>query len=59
METITILAATGFIFILIVLIAPALKKVVIKLSVLALILTVLFFNLVIDIARAIKYVTIG
>ena len=40
-------------------ILPTLKKVVINLSTLILILTVIFINLVRDIARAIKYVTIG
>ena len=45
MKTITILAT--------------LKKVVINLSVLALILAVLFINLIKDIKRATKYVTIG
>ena len=66
MTTITILAAVlftialiGIIFGLIVLILPTLKKVVINLSVLALILAVLFINLIKDITRAIKYVTIG
>ena len=66
MEALTILAAVlftialiGFIFGLIVLILPTLKKVVINLSVLALILAVLFINLIKDIKRATKYVTIG
>ena len=66
MTTITILATViltiaviWFIFGLIVLILPTLKKVVINLSTLILILTVLFINLVRDIARATKYVTIG
>ena len=63
MATITILetvlftiAVIGFIFGLIL---PTLKKVVINLSVLALILAVLFINLIKDIKRAVKYVTIG
>ena len=66
MTTLTILATvlsaiavTWFIFGLILLILPTLKKVVINLSALALILTVIFINLVRDITRAIKYVTIG
>ena len=66
MTTITILAAvlftiatTGFIFGLIALILPTVKKAVINLSVLALILAVIFINLVRDITKAIKYVTIG
>ena len=40
-------------------ILPTLKKVVINLSALVLILAVLFINLIKDIKRAIKYVTIG
>ena len=66
MEALTILATVlfkialiGFIFGLIVLILPTLKKVVINLSVLELILAVLFINLIKDITKAIKYVTIG
>ena len=66
MTTLTILATVlfrivliGFIFGLILLILPTLKKVVINLSVLALILAVLFINLIKDITIAIKYVTIG
>ena len=66
MTTITILAATlfiisliGFIFGLILLILPTVKKAVINICALTLILAVLFINLVRDIARAIKYVTIG
>ena len=66
MTTLTILTTglfaivlIGFIFGLILLILPTLKKVVINLSVLILILAVIFFNLVIDITKAIKYVTIG
>ena len=53
------IALIGFFLGLIVLILPTLKKVVINLSVLALILAVLFINLVRDITKAIKYVTIG
>ena len=53
------IALIGFIFGLIVLILPTLKKVVINLSTLILILTVLFINLMKDIKRAVKYVTIG
>ena len=66
MATLTILATVlfeialvGFIFGLILLILPTLKKVVINLSVLALILAVIFINLIKDIKRAVKYVTIG
>ena len=66
MTTTTILASTLFIISLvsfllglIVLILPTVKKAVINISALILILTVLFFNLVLDIAKAIKYVTIG
>ena len=66
MTTITIFAAVlftialiGFIFGLIVLILPTVKKAVINICALTLILAVLFINLVRDIARAIKYVTIG
>ena len=66
MTTITIfpavlftIALIGFAIGLIALILPTLKKVVINLSALALILTVIFINLVRDIARATKYVTIG
>ena len=53
------IALIGLTIGLIVLIAPIVKKVVINISALTLILAVLFFNLVLDIARAIKYVTIG
>ena len=53
------IALVGFIFGLILLILPTLKKVVINLSALVLILAVLFINLIKDITRAIKYVTIG
>ena len=66
MTTITIFAATlfiialvGFIFGLIALILPTVKKALINLCALMLILTVIFVNLVRDIARATKYVTIG
>ena len=53
------IATTGFIFGLIALILPTVKKAVINICALTLILTVLFINLVRDIAIAIKYVTIG
>ena len=66
MATLTILAAvlfaialTGFLFGLILLILPTVKKIIINISALMLILTVLFFNLIKDIKRAIKYATIG
>ena len=66
MEALTILstvlfsiAVTGLVFGVIILIAPTVKKIVINLSALTLILAVLFINLVQDIARAVKYVTIG
>ena len=66
METLTILATVlftialiGFFLGLIVLILPTVKKALINISVLALILAVLFFNLALDITKAIKYVTIG
>ena len=66
MTTITILATvlfsiavTGFVFGVIILIAPTVKKAVINICALTLILTVLFINLIKDINRAIKYVTIG
>ena len=66
MTTITIIETSIFIISLvafllwrIVLILPVLKKAVINLSALALILAVLFINLVRDVERAIKYVTIG
>ena len=66
MEALTILstvlfsiAVTGLVFGVIILIAPTLKKVVINLSALTLILAVLFINLIKDITKAIKYVTIG
>ena len=66
METLTIFAAVlftialiGFILGLILLILPTVKKALINISALTLILAVIFINLVRDIARAIKYVTIG
>ena len=66
MEALTILATVlftialiGFIFGLILLILPTVKKIIINISALTLILTVLFINLVRDITKAIKHVTIG
>ena len=66
MTTITIFAAVlftialvAFFFGLIILILPTVKKIIINISALTLILAVLFINLVRDIARAIKFVTIG
>ena len=66
MTTITILATVlfkialvSFLLGLIVLILPTVKKAVINICALTLILAVLFFNLVLDITKAIKYVTIG
>ena len=66
MTTITILATVlfaialiGFFFGLILLILPTVKKIIINISALTLILTVIFINLIKDIKRAIKYVTIG
>ena len=66
MTTITILATVlftialvGFSFGLIVLILPTVKKIIINISALTLILAVLFINLIKDITKAIKYVTIG
>ena len=53
------IALIGFFLGLIVLILPTLKKVVINLSALALILAILFINLVRDVTKAVKYVTIG
>ena len=53
------IALIGFFFGLIVLILPTVKKNIINISTLTLILTVLFINLIKDIKRAIKYVTIG
>ena len=66
MTALTILAAVlftialiGLIFGLIALILPTVKKSLINISILALILAVLFINLIKDITKAIKYVTIG
>ena len=66
MTTITIFATVlfiisliGFAIGLIALILPTVKKTIINISALTLILAVLFFNLVRDITKAIKYVTIG
>ena len=66
MTALTILAATLFIISLIwfiigviKLLAPIIKKALINIFALMLILTVLFINLVRDIKRAVKYVTIG
>ena len=66
MTTITIIETSIFIISLvsfllwrIVLILPVLKKAVINICALTLILAVLFINLIKDIKRAIKYVTIG
>ena len=66
MTTITILATvlftiavTGFTIGVIILIAPTVKKALINIIALALILAVLFINLIKDIKIAIKYVTIG
>ena len=54
-----IISLIGFAIGLIVLILPTVKKAVINICALTLILAVIFFNLVIDITKAIKYVTIG
>ena len=66
MEALTILATVlftialvSFLLGLIVLILPVLKKIIINISALTLILAVLFINLIKDIKRATKYVTIG
>ena len=66
MKTITIFATVlfaialiGFIFGLILLILPTVKKIIINISALTLILAVLFINLIKDITKATKYVTIG
>lgn len=66
MKTITILATviftiavTGFAIGVIKLLAPIIKKALINISALTLILAVIFINLVRDITKAIKYVTIG
>ena len=53
------IAVIGFIFGLILLILPTVKKIIINISILTLILAVLFINLIKDITKAIKYVTIG
>ena len=66
MTTLTILAAvlftialTGFVIGLIKLLIPIIKKALINIFALTLILAVLFINLIKDIKRAVKYVTIG
>ena len=66
MEALTILATVlfaialiGFAIGLIKLLAPIIKKALINIFTLTLILAVLFINLIKDIARATKYVTIG
>ena len=66
MATITIfatvlfaIALTGFAIGLIKLLIPVIKKALINPCALMLILTVLFINLIKDITKAIKYVTIG
>ena len=66
MEALTILATflfisslIGFVIGLIALISPTVKKAVINICALTLILAVLFINLIKDITRATKYVTIG
>ena len=63
MTALKIFAATGFIFALIGfflgLILPTVKKALINISALTLILTVIFINLVRDVTKAIKYITIG
>ena len=53
------IAVTGFAIGLIKLLAPIIKKALINLCALMLILTVLFINLIKDIKRAVKFVTIG
>ena len=53
------IATTAFIFGLIALILPTVKKAVINICALTLILAVLFINLIKDIKRAVKYVTIS
>ena len=65
MEALTILvtviftiAVIGFIFGLILLILPTVKKIIINISALTLILTVIFINLIKDIKRAVKFVII-
>ena len=66
MEALTILATVlfiisliGFTIGLIKLLIPIIKNALINICTLTLILAVLFINLIKDIARAIKYVTIG
>ena len=66
MKSLTILATVSFIISLIgfaigliKLLIPIIKKALINIFTLMLILAVLFINLVRDITRAIKYVTIG
>ena len=66
MEALTILGAliytiavTWFAIGLIKLLIPIIKKALINICALLLILTVLFFNIVRDITKAVKYVTIG
>ena len=54
-----IISLIGFAIGVIKLLAPIIKKALINLCALMLILTVLFINLIKDIKRAIKYVTIG
>ena len=54
-----IISLIGFAIGVIKLLIPIIKKALINICALMLILTVLFINLVRDIARAIKYVTIG
>ena len=53
------IALIGFAIGLIKLLIPIIKKALINICALILILTVIFINLIKDIARAIKYVTIG
>ena len=66
MEALTILVAvlfaivlTGFAIGLIKLLIPIIKKALINICALLLILTILFINLIKDITKATKYVTIG
>ena len=54
-----IISVTGFAIGLIKLLTPIIKKALINLCALMLILTVLFINLIKDITKAVKYVTIG
>ena len=58
-KVIFIIAVTGFAIGLIKLLIPIIKKALINISALALILAVLFINLIKDITKAIKHVTIG